>query len=172
MYQTFYMTFRAANMFQKKRCYVKQSEYLSCIFVRFWTLTKHQPPTHLKMLGEKTWIAPDTKFSFSKNTSNEVSRTRRFTQVFVNPSVADIFYSRVCVFSFFAIMGDVEVHSNFTVTEKKTKKVKKTTKRRESGDQGTEVINEVRNGNQGYVLAFLETTEDNTSPTDIYNFSY
>lgn len=48
-------------------------------------------------------------------------------------------------------MGDVEVHSNFTITEKKTKKVKKTTKRRESGDQGTEVINEVRNGSQGYV---------------------
>lgn len=49
-------------------------------------------------------------------------------------------------------MGDVEVHSNFTITEKKTKKVKKTTKRRESGDRGTEVtINEIKNGTQGYV---------------------
>lgn len=68
-------------------------------------------------------------------------------------------------------MGDVEVHSNFTITEKKTKKVKKTTKRRESSDQGTEVINEVRNGNQGYVLAFLETTEDNTTQIQILPIS-
>lgn len=55
-------------------------------------------------------------------------------------------------------MGDVDVHSNFTITEKKTKKVKKTTKRRESNDHGSEVtITEIErtNGNQGYVLAFL-----------------
>lgn len=53
-------------------------------------------------------------------------------------------------------MGDVEVHSNFTITEKKTKKVKKTTKRRESSDHGSEVtITEMdrTNGTQGYVLA-------------------
>ncbi|RZC42829.1 LIM domain containing protein [Asbolus verrucosus] len=50
-------------------------------------------------------------------------------------------------------MGDVEVHSNFTITEKKTKKVKKTTKqRRESSDQQGEVtITEIErtNGTQG-----------------------
>ncbi|XP_065163065.1 four and a half LIM domains protein 2 isoform X4 [Atheta coriaria] len=51
-------------------------------------------------------------------------------------------------------MGDVDTFSNFTVTEKKTKKVKKTTKRHEtSGDGGTEVtITEIErstNGNQG-----------------------
>lgn len=52
-------------------------------------------------------------------------------------------------------MGDVEVHSNFTITEKKTKKVKKTTKRRESGDHTeTVTINDIqRNGTQGYVAA-------------------
>lgn len=57
-------------------------------------------------------------------------------------------------------MGDVDTFSNFTVTEKKTKKVKKTTKRHEtSGDGGTEVtITEIErstNGNQGYVGAIL-----------------
>ncbi|KAK9888404.1 hypothetical protein WA026_000653 [Henosepilachna vigintioctopunctata] len=51
-------------------------------------------------------------------------------------------------------MGDVDAYSNYTITtEKKTKKVKKTTKRRESGDHGSEVtITEVErttNGNQG-----------------------
>lgn len=55
-------------------------------------------------------------------------------------------------------MGDVEVHSNFTITEKKTKKVKKTTKRRESTDHNESVtINEIeRNGTQGYVVAFFK----------------
>lgn len=52
-------------------------------------------------------------------------------------------------------MADVEVH-NFTITEKKTKKVKKTTKRRDDTDQGSEVtiteIERTTNGNQGYVL--------------------
>lgn len=56
-------------------------------------------------------------------------------------------------------MGDVDLQSNYTITtEKKTKKVKKTTKRRESNDHGgTEItITETErttNGNQGYVLA-------------------
>lgn len=52
-------------------------------------------------------------------------------------------------------MGDVDVHSNFTITEKKTKKVKKTTKRRESTDHNeTVTINDIeRNGTQGYVVA-------------------
>lgn len=53
-------------------------------------------------------------------------------------------------------MGDVEVHQNFTITEKKTKKVKKTTKRRDENDVGSEMtITEIErtNGNQGYVLA-------------------
>lgn len=52
-------------------------------------------------------------------------------------------------------MGDVEVHSNFTITEKKTKKVKKTTKRRESSDHTESVtVNDIeRNGTQGYVVA-------------------
>lgn len=61
-------------------------------------------------------------------------------------------------------MGDVEVHSNFTITEKKTKKVKKTTKRRESNDQGQEVtITEIErtNGTQGYVVAFLVEEKQN-----------
>lgn len=54
-------------------------------------------------------------------------------------------------------MADVDVHSNFTITEKKTRKVKKTTKRRESGD-GNVTITEIErttNGvsdNKGYVL--------------------
>lgn len=53
-------------------------------------------------------------------------------------------------------MGDVDVHSNFTITEKKTKKVKKTTKRRESADHTeTVTVNEIdRNGTQGYVVVF------------------
>lgn len=53
-------------------------------------------------------------------------------------------------------MGDVDVQANYTITEKKTKKVKKTTKRRESNDHGTEITiteTERTNGNQGYVLA-------------------
>lgn len=53
-------------------------------------------------------------------------------------------------------MGDVEVHSNFTITEKKTKKVKKTSKRREeTADHNESVtVNEIeRNGTQGYVVA-------------------
>lgn len=49
-------------------------------------------------------------------------------------------------------MGDVEVHSNFTITEKKTKKVKKTSKRRE--EDHAEVTLDLKNGTQGYVLAF------------------
>lgn len=53
-------------------------------------------------------------------------------------------------------MGDVDLQANYTITEKKTKKVKKTTKRRESNDHGTEITiteTERTNGNQGYVLA-------------------
>lgn len=55
-------------------------------------------------------------------------------------------------------MGDVDVHSNFTISEKKTKKVKKTTKRREEfNDHGEVTITEVdrTNGHQGYVLALF-----------------
>lgn len=61
----------------------------------------------------------------------------------------------VCLLFVEKKMGDVEVHSNFTITEKKTRKVKKTTKRRESNDQGEVTITEIdrtTNGNQGYVL--------------------
>ncbi|KAG5873849.1 hypothetical protein JTB14_014789 [Gonioctena quinquepunctata] len=48
-------------------------------------------------------------------------------------------------------MGDVEISSNFTITEKKTKKVKKTTKqqRRESTDANEVTIQELKNGSQG-----------------------
>lgn len=56
-------------------------------------------------------------------------------------------------------MGDVDV-ANYTITEKKTRKVKKTTKRRESGEPGDVTITEIErtttsNGvqNRGYVLA-------------------
>lgn len=50
-------------------------------------------------------------------------------------------------------MADVE-HATFTVTEKRTRKVKKTTKRRESGDQGTTEITEItqqHTNGEGYV---------------------
>lgn len=46
-------------------------------------------------------------------------------------------------------MADVESH--FTVTEKRTRKVKKTTKRRESGDQSTEITEVQRTNGEGYV---------------------
>lgn len=53
-------------------------------------------------------------------------------------------------------MGDVDsyTNANFTITEKKTKKVKKVTKRQTQDDAGNEVttITET-NGTRGYVLA-------------------
>lgn len=48
-------------------------------------------------------------------------------------------------------MADVEA-VNFTITEKRTRKVKKTTKRRESSDQGTEITEIQRTNGEGYVL--------------------
>lgn len=49
-------------------------------------------------------------------------------------------------------MADVE-QVNFTVTEKRTRKVKKTTKRRESSDHGTEITEVTQRTNgEGYVI--------------------
>lgn len=49
-------------------------------------------------------------------------------------------------------MADVE-SVNFTVTEKRTRKVKKTTKRRESSDHGTEITEVTQRTNgEGYVV--------------------
>lgn len=52
-------------------------------------------------------------------------------------------------------MADVDVMHSITSESKKTRKVKKTTKRRESSDQGSEItITEVEqtvNDDQGYV---------------------
>ena len=61
-------------------------------------------------------------------------------------------------------MADVEVQMQFTTTEKKTRRVKKTSKRRESSD-GERIESEVTiselgnnyNNDQGYVLAVLVT---------------
>lgn len=46
-------------------------------------------------------------------------------------------------------MADLESSVNFTVTEKRTRKVKKTTKRRESGDQSTEITEIQRTNGEG-----------------------
>lgn len=49
-------------------------------------------------------------------------------------------------------MAEVESVSNFSVTEKRTRKVKKTTKRRESSDHGTEITEVTQRTNgEGYV---------------------